>query len=98
MRCVGQAADSKVSGSRSHASRATTVLSCLRSKGKTEPLPNYSRLMTLPSPDLRGESEDVAARSGAIERGLLDGVRRPADNAPLLTELLFAGRDVVTIP
>ena len=74
------------------------MLNWLRSRRRTEALPHYSGLKSLPSPELSDECEAVELRRGAIERQLLDSARRPADDAPLFTELLITGQGVVTIP
>lgn len=76
----------------------------LGKKKRKGELPLYAALRSIPSRGLppalaaREADESFAARTGALERQLLESPRRPEDDEPLFTLLLDAGgRGVVTL-
>ena len=80
------------------------MLDWLTRRWRTEELPGYSALRSVPNrglpPELRDmeESESFTTRRNLVERDLQQPSRRPPDDEPLFTELLEAnGRGVVTM-
>lgn len=74
------------------------MLRWLLGKKRSDELPQYSALRAVPSRGLPAEivekeqGEAFAARRAALERDLLEGPERPADDRPLLTAFLNGER------